>query len=842
MIIKWVLIVTVSALMGGWWPTTNKQDNSPIMQPRIAIKLPKRREENIAKLMGLLETLEEEDIDVVDEPEKIINPLEHGKYKCDEAKQMKCPSGTECAYLLREERKDYHDYVRKEYLCASVDKQHESRSNLSYITNHPWLPTMAFVRVADQIKTFGVVQRGSLLSSALAQTICTNNGLTFVNGRWRENHAKNWNYCKMPISFEIKENEIVSIRKKYLWDTDDIVDIHCSTDRRFSETGIWNIWSNWSECERGQLSIRVRSCEGQSYERCSPRGNLNQVQASECPQDMVAQDIARKRCSRIQDTTENVNSVKQRHLEAFNYNEKSMAFWTLKPENQESKLIRETELKTQQATTTRLTVTQKFQNFTTQEPKTTKELSASTVTELKERTTENSPVDSEMQSTTGPERKTTESFTTMPLNMTTQAVVVDVTDKTTIKPVTEKPVLPRIVVIEKETVPILQCKLGWNITSGRCVQNVRKHLNYIEATASCNRLGASLIWGQGIVNISPKFKPSNFWMDYLGFDKWFWVAEKDRWRNKILEKRRWKNGKKIKIPEIKDQDSCIQCGRMDHCLASNLKEVALLPCAWELKTMCQYWPNKQWKTQPFNVKSFLEDRAKLGHNCEYNMRKKTYRCKDWQSVTLKDDIKKAKINKRMSFKLEDIQIPLTEVMLKIKKRILDPIELEIVTSSIFLTCVNKRIFIMQRKTGADKRSQTKALIAAVMIEKMCSMPLTVKRQQIWLETLDYLLKSCRHQTCKDFFEHYKVKLMEKSLIDGQREEQALRQFLPKIMSKAWRNSKHVLTLIKQAEEVPDLPDLQLRPEVVERIKKKIAEPAGDVRTMVIGILQEIEKN
>ena len=65
MIIKWVLIVTVSALMGGWWPTTNKQDNSPIMQPRIAIKLPKRREENIAKLMGLLETLEEEDIDVV---------------------------------------------------------------------------------------------------------------------------------------------------------------------------------------------------------------------------------------------------------------------------------------------------------------------------------------------------------------------------------------------------------------------------------------------------------------------------------------------------------------------------------------------------------------------------------------------------------------------------------------------------------------------------------------------------------------------------------------------------------------------------------------------------------
>ena len=129
-----------------------------------------------------------------------------------------------------------------------------------------------------------------------------------------------------------------------------------------------------------------------------------------------------------------------------------------------------------------------------------------------------------------------------------------------------------------------------------------------------------------------------------------------------------------------------------------------------------------------------------------------------------------------------------------------------------------------------------------MIEKMCNMPLTVKRQQIWLETLEYLLKSCKHQTCKDFFEHYKVKLREKSLIDGQREEQALRQFLPKIMSKAWRNSKHVLTLIKQAEEVPDLPDLQLRPEVVERIKKKIAEPAGDVRTMVIGILQEIEKN
>merc|ERR1711911_478355 len=134
----------------------------------------------------------------------------------------------------------------------------------------------------------------------------------------------------------------------------------------------------------------------------------------------------------------------------------------------------------------------------------------------------------------------------------------------------------QIIVVERETPMGSQCKQGWNNTSGRCVHTIRQHLNYVEATATCNRMGSSLIFGQGIMKINPKFKPSNFWMDYLGFDRWFWVAEKDEWRHKIIQRRRWKNGQKIKIPFIEDTDACVQCGEINHCLASNLKEVAFL--------------------------------------------------------------------------------------------------------------------------------------------------------------------------------------------------------------------------------------------------------------------------
>ena len=195
----------------------------------------------------------------------------------------------------------------------------------------------------------------------------------------------------------------------------------------------------------------------------------------------------------------------------------------------------------------------------------------------------------------------------------------------------------------------------------------------------------------------------------------------------------------------------------------------------------------------------------------------------------------------MSIKLEDMQIPLTEIMAKIKKKILDEVELEVITTTVFLPCINRRIFIMERESGSGKKSRPKNLIASIMIDKNCDMPLTIKRQQIWIETLEYLIKACKHQTCDDFFRNSVEHLAQRTLIDGQLEIQALKFFLPKIMSRSWRRSRHISTIIDQIREVPELPELQLRPNVIKRIETKIEKHAGDLRTIVTNILQEIEE-
>ena len=164
------------------------------------------------------------------------------------------------------------------------------------------------------------------------------NGLSFVNGRWRESQARNLNYCKLPIRFTVGKEEMSPIEPKFLWDTDDLVDIHCATDRKFSLSGMWNIWTNWSKCRRGDISIRVRNCIGEHYERCGAKGYKNQIQVSECPFTTTDNKIHRERCSRRQAVTKHINSIQQRHAEE---RDKSHAdvFWTLKAENETIKQI-----------------------------------------------------------------------------------------------------------------------------------------------------------------------------------------------------------------------------------------------------------------------------------------------------------------------------------------------------------------------------------------------------------------------------------------------------------------------------------------------------------------------
>ena len=49
------------------------------------------------------------------------------------------------------------------------------------------------------------------------------------------------------------------------------------------------------------------------------------------------------------------------------------------------------------------------------------------------------------------------------------------------------------------------------------------------------------------------------------------------------------------------------------------------------------------------------------------------------------------------------------------------------------------------------------------------------------------------------------------------------------------------TVISQIKEIPELPELKLRRSVIDRIEMKIAKQAGDIRTIVTNILQEIEE-
>ena len=355
-----------------------------------------------------------------------------------------------------------------------------------------------------------------------------------------------------------------------------------------------------------------------------------------------------------------------------------------------------------------------------------------------------------------------------------------------------------------------------------------EHLNFVETLQWCNSQGSRLLENEEL-----QFKKTN--EDRKNRTSWFFVNAR-----KVKQEWVWTESL-IKVSLPKRRNSKLPNYESDEarvCLASNTRRVTEIPCLMKMRPIC-IKSNQGKKNEEMVIDTYFNTESEMEEtNCQYNYATRIFKCRNWNSTTISKDLKHAKILQRRRIKLEDYQIPLHEDIKAIKEITFDEIEGEIISTLVYLPCINKRILAYE-KAG---KTQTAALIAMINIRTRCSFPLTIKRKMFTIEVLNLLKKRCDTVTCQDFAQRELIRLANAITIDGNKEILTLKKIIPVIMKKAW---KQVPSRDKILLSMVDSSKVRLQnidSETLKLINKNLRRHRGDsITTVAINTLRDIAK-
>ena len=354
-------------------------------------------------------------------------------------------------------------------------------------------------------------------------------------------------------------------------------------------------------------------------------------------------------------------------------------------------------------------------------------------------------------------------------------------------------------------------------------------LNYVETVQWCDSLGYELLEEDDLqfdhIDNSQMKRPQWFFVNAKKVNK-DWV-----WRSSL---------KTVKLP-WKKNNQLLNYNSSDAqlCLASNSKKVVELPCLMKMTPICVKKSLRSDKETSTLNTYFNTHNTNVENNCLYNYIKRTFKCNDWNSTTLAKDLKHAKILQRRKTKLQDHQIPLASDIKNIKRNTFDEIEGEILSTLIYIPCINKR-YLAYIKAG---KSETATIIAMINIRVRCSFPLTIKRKIFTIEILKLLRNTCATTTCNDFANRELLRTTNMDVIDGNLEIMALKKIIPNLMKRSWKRSDNKDNILVSMVNSASFHVQNLDKETTKLIYRSLKRHRGDsITTIAVNVLKDIIKS
>ena len=219
-------------------------------------------------------------------------------------------------------------------------------------------------------------------------------------------------------------------------------------------------------------------------------------------------------------------------------------------------------------------------------------------------------------------------------------------------------------------------------------------------------------------------------------------------------------------------------------------------------------------------------------NCEYFPIKNTYKCKNWSSRTLSQDVQQARlVHTRKPKRKYHLRIYSDKVHSKEMEQVINQNynstsdffidDSEWVTRFIYVSCLNRMTLRYARWAKAFTRTKTrqkandmKIMKLAVAVKTKCHIPLTPLRKRILQDLLMIFIKKAKHASTREFLTTMANRVSLISPINPAKEnsylKKSVRHLFRFMVSQDVYSLEMIKSLVNQTNTIPEVPDELIR--------------------------------
>ena len=260
---------------------------------------------------------------------------------------------------------------------------------------------------------------------------------------------------------------------------------------------------------------------------------------------------------------------------------------------------------------------------------------------------------------------------------------------------------------------------------------------------------------------------------------------------------------------------------------------------------------------PQTEEDYLAREKRNTSNCEYYPSKDTYKCKNWNSLTIGNDITHArrakKSRRKRKYHLKIYKDNITDIMSEVIENNFNitsgfsVANTEWVTRFIYIPCVNHMTLMYNRLTklknvvtsGITDFNDFKLMRMAVEVQKTCNMPLTPLRKTILMDLINIFIKKSNQSKTKKFFTMMANRVTLRSSISPSKEnsffQKAIRRLYRKLIIDDTYSETMIRSIINEENVIPEVDD-----QIIDRRIKKI-QAKLDYKTSPIKMIEEIHQ-